>query len=82
MRELASDSCPGPLRMDPATLDQVMVPGNKWFELEAGVDFPTDVPLKQVRQRLYLAARRRGGRLATRFTEAGNIQLYATGCSF
>ena len=82
MRELPEDQISGPMRFDPAVLDQIMVPGNKWFELQAGVDFPTDVALKAVRQRLYVAAYRRGGRLATRFTEEGNIQVYATGCRF
>ena len=83
MREVPEDEVPpGPIRLSTDTLEMILVPGNKWYELEAGVDFPTDQSLRKIRARIYGAARRRGGRAAVRFPESGNIMVYATGCSF
>lgn len=78
-----SESPPGPLRLSADTLDRAMViNGNSWVILQHGVDFPTDVPREQVRQRLYGAARRRQGKVVVRFVDGGDIMIYATGCRF
>lgn len=81
MREVPRDQWRGPDRMRASTLDMIMIPGNKWYELEAGVDFRKDLPFLTIRQYLYGAARRRGGgELAVYQTPEGNIRVYATGC--
>ncbi len=65
-----------------STLNAAMIPGGKWYELAAGIDFPRDWSTRKVARALYSAAKRRGGSAAVRATPEGNIQVYATGCEY
>lgn len=58
-----------------------MIPGNKWFEIEPGVDFPVAPPFSNIRDRLYRAAKARGGgRCVVYLLPNGWIRVYASGC--
>ena len=81
MELVPREEWPGPKRIDPVLLDTIMIPGNKWYRLEPGVDFSTRVPFANIQMRLYRAAARRGGGRVSMYLEPdGSIMVYATDC--
>lgn len=70
---------PRPGRISRHYLDQLLVPGNAWIKIDPAY-VPARVTLESLRSTLYQAARRRGGRAATRSDETGALYVYATGC--